>query len=66
MKSPVPFITCLTLACGGAAIAGHCYPVWFNFAGGKGAATTLGVLIAIAPALILLRDFMLPVKPSWA
>jgi glycerol-3-phosphate acyltransferase PlsY len=45
--------TWLTLACGGAAIAGHCYPVWFNFAGGKGAATTLGVLIAVAPALLL-------------
>ena len=45
--------TWLSLACGGAAIAGHCYPVWFNFAGGKGAATTLGVLIAFAPALLL-------------
>ncbi|MFW2404365.1 MAG: glycerol-3-phosphate 1-O-acyltransferase PlsY [Gammaproteobacteria bacterium] len=45
--------TWLTLACGAAVIVGHCYPVWFNFAGGKGAATTLGVLIAIAPVLLL-------------
>ena len=45
--------TWLTLACGGAAIAGHCFPVWFDFAGGKGAATTVGVLIAIAPGLLL-------------
>lgn len=45
--------TWLTLACGGAAIVGHCYPVWFNFAGGKGAATTVGVLIAVAPGLLL-------------
>ena len=43
----------LTYACGGAAIFGHCYPVWFQFAGGKGAATTLGVLAAVAPATIL-------------
>ncbi len=43
----------LMLACGGAAVVGHCYPVWFNFAGGKGAATTIGVLIAVAPGLLL-------------
>lgn len=43
----------LALACGGAAIAGHCFPVWFGFAGGKGAATTVGVLIAVAPGLLL-------------
>jgi len=45
--------TWLMLACGGAAIAGHCYPVWFDFSGGKGAATTVGVLIAVAPAALL-------------
>lgn len=45
--------TWLTLACGGAAIVGHCYPVWFQFAGGKGAATAIGALIAIAPGLLL-------------
>ena len=44
----------LTLACGAAAIVGHCYPVWFQFAGGKGMATSLGVLMAIAPGLLLL------------
>jgi glycerol-3-phosphate acyltransferase PlsY len=45
--------TWTTFACGGAAIFGHCYPVWFQFAGGKGAATTLGVLLAIAAPLVL-------------
>ena len=45
--------TWLMLACGGAAVLGHCYPVWFGFAGGKGAATTVGVLIAVAPGLLL-------------
>jgi glycerol-3-phosphate acyltransferase PlsY len=43
----------LTYACGAAAIFGHCYPVWFNFSGGKGAATTLGVLAAVAPGVLL-------------
>ncbi len=45
--------TWLMLACGGASVVGHCYPVWFNFAGGKGAATLIGMLIVIAPALLL-------------
>lgn len=45
--------TWLTLACAGAAVVGHCYPVWFNFKGGKGAATAVGALLAIAPALSL-------------
>ena len=43
----------LMLVCGGASIAGHCFPVWFNFSGGKGAATTLGVLIVVAPAVLI-------------
>jgi len=45
--------TWLMLACGGASIVGHCYPVWFDFAGGKGAATTVGMLIAVAPVVLL-------------
>ncbi|WP_091220477.1 glycerol-3-phosphate 1-O-acyltransferase PlsY [Paenibacillus sp. BC26] len=40
--------------CGLAAIAGHNWPVWFGFKGGKGIATTVGVMatLAIIPALI--------------
>ena len=45
--------TWLTLACAGAAVVGHCYPVWFAFKGGKGAATAIGALIAIAPVLLI-------------
>lgn len=36
------------------ALIGHCYPVWLKFQGGKGVATTLGTLIALAPLVGLI------------
>jgi len=45
--------TWLTLACAAGAVVGHCYPVWFGFAGGKGAATAIGALLVIAPAVLI-------------
>jgi glycerol-3-phosphate acyltransferase PlsY len=41
------------LACGFAAVVGHCYPVWYGFRGGKGAATAVGALILIEPMALL-------------
>lgn len=39
-----------TAAVGVAAVVGHCFPVWHGFRGGKGAATALGVMLALVPA----------------
>jgi len=41
------------LACGFAAVVGHCYPVWHGFRGGKGAATAVGALLLIEPIALL-------------
>lgn len=43
----------LVYACAAAAIFGHCYPVWFEFVGGKGAATAMGVMAVVAPVIIM-------------
>lgn len=43
----------LAVGCAGAAILGHCYPVFFGFAGGKGAATAVGALAALNPMLLI-------------
>jgi acyl phosphate:glycerol-3-phosphate acyltransferase len=49
----------LTMACGFAVIIGHVYPVWFEFRGGKGAATVIGVVAAMELRLLL------PLLVSW-
>jgi glycerol-3-phosphate acyltransferase PlsY len=49
----------LTVACGFAVIVGHVYPVWFDFRGGKGAATVVGVVAAMDLRLLV------PLLLSW-
>lgn len=51
--------TWLALACAGATVVGHCYPVWFDFKGGKGAATAIGAILGLAPLLVI------PVLAVW-
>jgi glycerol-3-phosphate acyltransferase PlsY len=41
------------LACGFAAVLGHCYPLWYGFRGGKGAGTAIGALLVIEPVVII-------------
>ena len=41
------------MACGFAAVVGHCYPVWHGFRGGKGAATAVGALSVIQPVALV-------------
>ena len=41
------------LCCGFAAVVGHCYPLFYGFRGGKGAATAVGALILIEPWALL-------------
>jgi glycerol-3-phosphate acyltransferase PlsY len=43
----------LTLCCAAAAVFGHVWPIFHRFRGGKGAATLVGTLIVLGPALIL-------------
>jgi acyl phosphate:glycerol-3-phosphate acyltransferase len=39
----------IAVAAAGFSVIGHLFPVWLGFKGGKGVATTLGVLLALAP-----------------
>ena len=41
-------------AAGLAAILGHVFPIWLRFRGGKGVATTFGVMAGLSPAATLL------------
>ncbi|MFT4542735.1 MAG: glycerol-3-phosphate acyltransferase PlsY [Planctomycetota bacterium] len=43
----------LRVACGTAAVLGHCFPVYLRFKGGKGVATGCGAIVAIDPFVFL-------------
>lgn len=46
--------TWLTLCCAAAAVAGHVWPIYHGFKGGKGGATLIGTLFILAPTLIII------------
>lgn len=43
----------LAVACAGSVILGHIYPLWYDFRGGKGAATLVGALLGMKAALLI-------------
>jgi acyl phosphate:glycerol-3-phosphate acyltransferase len=46
-KHIAPGVFDIAVAAAVAAVVGHCFPVWLGFKGGKGAATALGVFLAL-------------------
>lgn len=52
-EDPAISRTWLTICCAAAAVLGHVWPIYHGFQGGKGAATFIGTLLAIAPILII-------------
>ncbi|MBI2495705.1 MAG: glycerol-3-phosphate 1-O-acyltransferase PlsY [Candidatus Omnitrophica bacterium] len=49
-----PMTPAAQLACGLAAVIGHAFPVFLRFQGGKGVATTIGVLGGVMPLIAAL------------
>lgn len=52
-SSDPTMVALLWLAIAAAAVVGHVFPVWLKFKGGKGVATSLGVLLGVFPYLTL-------------
>jgi glycerol-3-phosphate acyltransferase PlsY len=51
--------TVVALCCAAASVLGHVFPYWYDFRGGKGAATLVGAYAALAPVLLA------PVLATW-
>jgi glycerol-3-phosphate acyltransferase PlsY len=58
-SGPPPDREWLAVACAIAVVLGHVYPLWYEFRGGKGAATLVGAVAVLAPAALV------PVLAVW-
>lgn len=54
LGASAPVAEGISVAVGLAAFAGHLWPVWLRFQGGKGVATATGVFLVLAPMAVLL------------
>jgi glycerol-3-phosphate acyltransferase PlsY len=48
------------------ALIGHCWPLWFNFSGGRGVGTFIGIILFLTPniAILPIIIFILTIIPS--
>lgn len=53
-----PKLTHATVLAGVATIVGHMFPCWLGFRGGKGVATSLGVLVVLSPWGVLVAALL--------
>ncbi|MEL7297214.1 MAG: glycerol-3-phosphate 1-O-acyltransferase PlsY [Pseudomonadota bacterium] len=53
LVSAAPIPHWLPYACAALSVVGHCYPIFYGFRGGKGAATLVGTYLVFAPTLVL-------------
>tara|TARA_B100002049_G_scaffold237337_1_gene228362 strand:+ start:17511 stop:18107 length:597 start_codon:yes stop_codon:yes gene_type:complete len=51
--------------CAGLAVVGHVWPVWHGFRGGKGLATSAGVLIFLAPLTLVAATGVYALVLAW-
>jgi len=54
----VPGVAALQVACGAAAVVGHCFPIYLRFRGGKGVATGCGAIVGIDPLVFVLSGLV--------